>query len=365
VSNDAVRPGLVDAEQLTPPPAAADFAASDAGSVSRPPTAWEKMGDRAFRGLSHAFAWLTALLVLFIVFEIGGASLPAMKKYGLGFITGTTWDPNTQQYGILPEIWGTLYSSVLALIVGTILGVAVAVFLSEGFLASFVFRVLKLVGVQFHPILGKLPDQLQSLLRNLIELLAAIPSVVYGLWGIFVIIPLIRPWCDWSFHHMRWIPWFGTELGDKGMLPAALVLAIMILPTISAISRDALVAVPPKLREAAYGLGATRWEAIIAVILPTARTGIIGSVILAFGRALGETMALAMLVGSSNRISWSLFSPANTLAALLANNFPEANKATVPVLMLAALVLMAITLVVNVIGAAVLQQTSRGAKGAR
>jgi len=241
----------------------------------------------------------------------------------------------------------------------------VAVFLSEGFLASFVFRVLKLFSVQFHPILGKLPDQLQSLLRNLIELLAAIPSVVYGLWGIFVIIPLIRPWCDWCFHHMRWIPWFGTELGDKGMLPAALVLAIMILPTISAISRDALVAVPPKLREAAYGLGATRWEAILAVILPTARTGIIGSVILAFGRALGETMALAMLVGSSNRISWSLFSPANTLAALLANNFPEANKATVPVLMFAALVLMAITLAVNVIGAAVLQQTSRGTKGAR
>lgn len=134
------------------------------------------------------------------------------------------------------------------------------------------------------------------------------------------------------------------------MLPAALVLAIMILPTISAISRDALVSVPPKLREAAYGLGATRWEAILAVILPTAQTGIVGAVLLAFGRALGETMALAMLVGNYNSISWSIFSPGNTLAALLANNFPEAGKDQVGVLMYAALVLMAITLVVNVFG---------------
>jgi phosphate transport system permease protein len=365
LTTDSVQSGKAATGEVAPDPSIPRDTVGEQQGISRPPTAWEKLGDRIFRGLSHAFAWLTALLVLFIVFEIGGSALPAMKKYGLGFITGTTWDPNTQQYGILPEIWGTLYSSVLALIVGTVLGVAVAVFLSEGFLASFVFGFLKIFGVQFHPFWGKLPDQLQALLRNLIELLAAIPSVVYGLWGIFVVIPLIRPWCNWCFQHMGWMPWFNSALSGPGMLPAALVLAIMILPTISAISRDALTAVPPKLREAAYGLGATRWEAILAVILPTARTGIIGSVILAFGRALGETMALAMLIGNSNRISWSLFSPANTLAALLANNFPEANKSTVPVLMFAALVLMGITLVVNVIGAAVLQQTSQGTKGSR
>ena len=164
---------------------------------------------------------------------------------------------------------------------------------------------------------------------------------------------------------MGGLPIFGTPLSGPGMLPAALVLAIMILPTISAISRDALVSVPPKLREAAYGLGATRWEAILGVIIPTAQTGIIGSILLAFGRALGETMALAMLVGNANVISLSLFSPGNTLAALLANNFPEANKENVGVLMYAALVLMGITLLVNIIGALVLQKSAAQMRGAR
>ena len=164
----------------------------------------------------------------------------------------------------------------------------------------------------------------ERLLKNLIELLAAIPSVVYGLWGLFVVIPLIRPLCNWLHLKLGWVPFFGTDLSGPGMLPAAIVLSIMILPTITAISRDALVSVPPKLRMAAYGLGATRWEAILAVILPTASRGIFGGVVLAFGRALGETMALAMLVGNANQISLSMFSPANTLAALLANNFPEA-----------------------------------------
>ena len=150
-----------------------------------------------------------------------------------------------------------------------------------------------------------------------------------------------------------------ARFGAKSMLPAVIVLAFMILPTITAISRDALVSVPPKLRMAAYGLGATRWEAIIAVILPTAARGIFGGMVLAFGRALGETMALAMLVGNSNRISVSLFSPANTLAALLANNFPEAGPREVGVLMYAALVLLAITLIVNIFGALILQRAAR------
>ena len=148
-------------------------------------------------------------------------------------------------------------------------------------------------------------------------MLAAIPSVIYGLWGIFVVIPMIRPIANWLHHHLDWIPLFGTSLSGPGRLPAALVLAIMILPTVSAISRDALVAVPHKLKEAAFGLGATRWEVILAVLVPTASTGIFGAVILAFGRALGETMALAMLVGNSNQLSVSLFSPGNTLAAQL------------------------------------------------
>jgi phosphate transport system permease protein len=333
--------------------------------ISRPPTRRERYTNIVFRGLSYFFAWFTILLVLFILYEIASAAVPAMKDHGVGFITGTTWNPNTEEYGILPEIWGTLYSSILALILGTIFGVSVAIFLSEGFFADFVFRILKIFGVQFHRVWGKLPGQLENVLKNLIELLAAIPSVVYGLWGIFVIIPLIREPCNWIYEKLGWIPFFGSSLSGPGMLPAALVLAIMILPTISAISRDALVSVPPKIREASYGLGATRWETILGVIIPTASTGIFGAVVLAFGRALGETMALAMLVGNSNQISLSLFSPANTLAALLANNFPEAGPKMVGVLMYAALVLLLITLLVNMIGALILQRASKGLEGMR
>ena len=196
-------------------------------------------------------------------------------------------------------------------------------------------------------------------------MLAAIPSVVYGLWGIFVVIPLIRPPADWLHSHLGWIPFFGTPLSGPGLFPASLVLAIMVLPTITAISRDALVAVPPKMREAAFGIGATRWEAILAIFIPTAATGIFGSIILGFGRALGETMALAMLAGNANVISWSLFSPVNTLAALLANNFAEAGTAEVGALMYAALVLLGITLIVNIIGTLILQRANAELRGLR
>jgi phosphate transport system permease protein len=308
-------------------------------------------------------------MVGLIVYEIGGAALPAIRAYGFSFISGTTWNPNKHDYAVLPEIWGTLYSSVLGLFFGTVLGVAVAIFLSERFLSTFLFRVLSWFKVEFHPFWGRLPNQLEVLLKNLVELLAAIPSVVYGLWGYFVVIPLIQPVCDWLTDHFSGAPFFGDKLKDKGLLPAALVLGIMILPTISSISRDALSAVPPKLREAAYGLGATRWEAILAVLLPTAQTGIVGSVLLAFGRALGETMALAMLAGGKNAlhpVSVSLFGPANTLAALLANNFPEADTPlSVSVLMYAALILLAITLAVNVLGALILRRSTAQLRGGR
>ena len=334
-------------------------------TISRPPTALEKAWDISFRTSTYIVAWLTVALVFYIVFKIGWTALPEIRARGLGFFTGKTWDVNRGEFGILPQIWGTLYSSVLALIIGGVLGLAVAIFLSERFLSSFVFAILKFFGVQFRPFWGKLPDQAENLLKNLVELLAAIPSVVYGLWGIFVVVPLIRPWCNAIHRSFGGIPFFGTELSGPGMLPAAIVLAIMILPTISAISRDALSTVPPKLREAAYGLGATRWEAVFGVIMPTATAGIIGSILLAFGRALGETMALAMLVGNQNTVSLSLFSPGNTLAALLANNFAEAGPTSIGVLMYAALVLMGITLLVNIIGALILQQTTKDLRGAR
>jgi phosphate transport system permease protein len=333
--------------------------------ISRPPSRIQIATDTAFRVLCQGFAWLALLIAVFIVLKIVIAALPAMRQYGLGFLTGQVWDPNKKVYSILPEIWGTLYSSVLAVILGTAFGVAAAVFLAEGFVADYAFALLKVFKLQFHPFWGKLPMQVDNLLRNLIELLAAIPSVVYGLWGLFVVIPLVRPGCHWLHAKMGWVPLFGTDLSGPGMLPAVIVLSIMILPTITAIGRGALVAVPSRLRMAAYGLGATRWETILAVSIPTASRSIFGGVVLAFGRALGETMALAMLVGNANVISASLFSPANTLAALLANTFPEARPKDVGVLMYAATALLVITLLVNAAGAYILQRTSSDPEGSK
>jgi phosphate transport system permease protein len=311
-------------------------------SISSPPTGSEILFDRIFRGITRACTWFIIFLVIYIVVEIGGKALPAVKEYGLSFLTTTTWDVNKGRFGILPEIWGTLYSSLLALIIGGFFGVTMAIFLTQDFL----------------------PHKLQVVFKNIVELLAAIPSVVYGLWGIFVLIPIIRPACDWMNAQLGWIPFFGTTLSGPGMLPAALVLAIMILPTVAAISQDSLLAIPPRVKEAAYGMGTTRWEAILRVMVPTAAHGIFGGLVLGLGRALGETMALAMLVGNSNQISLSLFSPANTLAALLALNFPEAGRNETQVLMYAAVILLMITLVVNVIGQIIITWASseRGSK---
>lgn len=333
--------------------------------ITQPPTRLQETADFLFRKLCLAFACLSAILVVVIVLKIVTAAVPAMQEYGLGFLTGKTWDPNKDQFAVLPEIWGTLYTAVLALVVGTAFGLAAAIFLSEGYLAESVFRVLKVLHLDTSPSWSRLPDRIELLLKNLIELLAAIPSVVYGLWGLFVVIPMLRPMCNWLHDNMSWVPFFSTDLSGPGVLPASLVLSIMILPTITAISRDALTAVPGKIRMAAYGIGATRWETILAVLVPTASRGILGGIILAFGRALGETMALAMLVGNANVINFSVFSPANTLAALLANNFPEARGKEIGVLMYAAVVLLGITMVVNAIGSLIIQRASAGMEGAR
>jgi len=352
-SNSHVAPGAYSAP--------AKLFAIRPGEITQAPTRAQTLLDVAFRRLSFLFACSTILLVTFIVFRIAISALPAMRQDGLSFLTGRVWDPNTGQHGIAAEIWGTLYTSILALAIGTTFGLAAAVFLSEGYMGQVIFAILRSFNLHLHPFWSNVPDKVEDLLKQLIELLAAIPSVVYGLWGLFVVIPLIRPACNWLHLKLGWMALFSTNLSGPGVLPAVLVLAIMLLPTITAISRDALVSVPPKLRMAAYGLGATRWEAIVGVILPTASRGIFGGMVLAFGRALGETMALAMLVGNANQISVSLFSPANTLAALLANNFPEAGPKEVGILMYAALVLLAITLVVNIFGALILQRASRSA----
>jgi phosphate transport system permease protein len=317
--------------------------AVDGEHISGPPSQADYLLDRWFRGLAKLCAWFIIVVVGLLLWEIGVKAVPAIREYGLDFLTGTTWDVNKRTFGILPEIWGTLYSSVLALAISGFFGVTMAIFLTQDFL----------------------PARFALVFRTIVELLAAIPSVVYGFWGIFVVIPFIRPIADGLNAELGWLPFFSTTLSGPGMLPAALVLAIMILPTIAAVSQDALRQVPYRIKEAAFGLGATRWEAILKVILPTASTGIFGALVLGFGRALGETMALAMLVGNSNQLSLSLFSPGNTLAALLALNFPEAGEREVPVLMYAALVLLLITLAVNMLGTAIMALTSTQMRGGK
>jgi phosphate transport system permease protein len=307
--------------------------------IARPPTAREHAVDRLFKWVTGIFAGFTALVVALIVILITKQAMPAILKYGPGFVVSRHWDAGKGQFGILPEIVGTMVSSTIGVALAAVFGIAVAVFLTEEFI----------------------PRWLESILKNVITLLAAIPSVVYGLWGIFVVIPTIRPGCNWLHEHLGWIPLFSTPLLSVGLLPAALVLTIMILPTVTAISRDAIAAVDPLLREAAFGMGATRWETIVGVILPTSKRGIYGSIVLGLGRALGETMALAMLVGSANVISPSLFSPADTLAALLANKFPEAaSPLDLGALMYAALVLLILTLLVNMGGELIIRRDSTG-----
>lgn len=348
-----------------PGPTVAAAGAEDMDSISQPPSTAEVVTDRAFRAGTRLVAWAAVALVLYVVWDIARQAVPAIRDYGVGFLTSSTWDANKHQFGIMPAIAGTLYTSFLGLAIGSAFGIAIAIFLSEGFLASGLDAVLKALGLADRPGWISLPGWIEDVLKTTVELLAAVPSVVYGLWGIFVVIPLVRGPANWLNAHLGWLPVFNTPLSGPGILPASLVLAIMVLPTISAVSRDALVEVPPKLREAAFGLGATRWEVILAVIVPTASTGILGAVILGFGRALGETMALAMLAGNANVMGWSMFSPANTLAALLANHFPEAGAVEVGALMYAAMVLLTITLVVNVVGTAIVQRADAALKGLR
>jgi phosphate transport system permease protein len=346
---------------VTAPPAAR----TPEESISRSPSATEVWVDRSFRASTFLVAWAVVGVVLYVVWDIAHAAGPAIRDYGVAFLGGMTWDANRHEFGIRPAIVGTLYTSFLGVAIGSAFGLAIAIFLSEGFLASGLDAVLMMLGLADRPGWVSVPGWVEGLLKTTVELLAAVPSVVYGLWGIFVVIPLVRGPANWLHDHVGWLPFFGTPLSGPGIFPASLVLAIMVLPTISAVSRDALVEVPPKLREAAFGLGATRWEVILAVIVPTASTGILGAVILGFGRALGETMALAMLAGNANVISWSMFSPANTLAALLANHFPEAGTVEVGALMYAALVLLAITLLVNIIGTTIVQRADAALKGLR
>ncbi len=285
---------------------------SSYGTKIQPRSAKERSLDISFYWAAKIFAIAIAGTLIWITIQVTLQGLPAITEFGLGFLTTSSWNPVRSEYGVLPAIYGTLVSSVIALLISVPIGLGVAIFLSEDYL----------------------PPAIQRIIVFLVELLAAVPSVVYGLWGIFVLIPFLKEI---------------TPLRGPGMLPAALILSVMILPTIAAISRDAIINVPSGLRQAAVGLGATRWEAILQVVLPAASSGIIGGIMLALGRAIGETMAVTMLIGNANKVDFSVFAPSNTIASLLANQFAEASGLQVAALMYAALILFVITLAVNVL----------------
>lgn len=293
--------------------------------------------DTGFVWLTGIFAIGVGLVLLAIAFRVGTDALPAIQKFGLGFLVTSRWSVNEGVFGALTQIYGTLITSTIALVIAVPIGIGVALFLSEDYL----------------------PPQIQQPIVFLIELLAAIPSVVYGLWGIFVLIPILRPFGIWLNSNFGWIPLFSTAPAGPGIYAAGLILSIMILPIIAAISRDSLVAVPAELRQAAYGLGATRWETIFQVILPAAFSGIVGGIMLALGRAMGETMAVTMVIGNSDRIqSASILSQGSTVASLLANQFAEAGGLQVASLMYAALILFGLTLIVNVLAELIVRRFS-------
>lgn len=299
----------------------------------------EKVFDGGFYLLTGLATLLVGLLMLALIGTLAIEAERAINTYGFAFLFQTEWNPVTgrETYGVLPMLYGTLASSAIALIIAIPLGVITAIFLSERFL----------------------PRLLEQLLVFLVELLAAIPSVVYGFWGIFVLIPRLQPLSLWINNHFGWIPLFATPPLGPGLFPAGLILAIMILPIITAIARSSLKAIPSGLREAAIALGATRWEAISFILLPSAASGIMGAIILALGRAMGETMAVTMVIGNANQLQWSLFAPANTIASLLANQFAEAQGMQVSALMYAGLILLIATLVVNLLAELIIHQVNQ------
>ncbi len=311
--------------------------ANAAQSGFQPRTGAEKTLDRGFLWLTRILALGIAALLLFIAITVAIRAMPAIQRYGLGFLFSSAWNPVTDEYGALTTIYGTIVSSAIALLFAVPLGVGTAVFLSEDFL----------------------PLAVRTPLIFMVELLAAIPSVVYGLWGIFVLIPLLLPLGRWLNSTFGWLPIFSTPPGGPGMLPAAIVLTIMILPIITAISRDSLASLPPDLRQASLGLGATRWETLFSVLIPAAFSGIVGAIMLALGRAMGETMAVTMIIGNANQLSLSVLAPANTIASLLANQFAEAAGLQVAALMYAGLVLFAITLIVNILAELIVRQVKK------
>ncbi|NDJ22455.1 phosphate ABC transporter permease subunit PstC [Nostoc sp. B(2019)] len=291
--------------------------------------------DQGFKQLVYVFTVITVAVLFVMSWVIFREAQPAIVQFGLGFLWGQDWDTGNQIFGALPYIYGTLVSSAIAILFAVPVGIAVALVTSENFL----------------------PQSVRTTLAFVVELIAAIPSVIIGLWAIFVFIPVLEPLQKWLAIIFKWIPLFNTEdpVGTN-MLTAGIILAIMILPTMAAITRQVLLAIPKELRSASMALGGTRWETIFRVLLPSGFSGIMSAIMLALGRALGETMAVTMVIGNSAQISPSLLDPAYTIPSVLANEFAEAEAGLhIGALSYLGLILFGLTLAVN-IGAVLLVQ---------
>jgi phosphate transport system permease protein len=310
------------------------------------------LGDGAQATVNTGFSWLvrlsaiSSIVVLFwmaiLVFE---QSWPAMQQFGLTFLTGTIWDINTLEFGALSFIYGTLATSLIALLLAIPISLAVAIITSENFL----------------------PDWVKTPIAFTVELIAAIPSVIIGFWGIFVFLPALLPFTTWLNSALGFIPFFNTSPIGPGILPAGIILAVMIVPTIAAISREVLLAIPRDLRSASSALGGTRWETIFRVMLPTGASGVLGAAVLGLGRALGETMAVTMVIGNapnspfSDPPVWSLLDSGATIPSIIALQFPEAlDPLHIGALMYLAFVLFLVTLAVNVLAVLMVQFLNRG-----
>lgn len=286
----------------------------------------ERLFDGGFKNAVVLMASMVAIVLFTVLLVVFLGGLESMDRYGWSFLTTSDWNPVDDEYGAGAAIYGTLVTSLLSLIIAVPLGIGTAIFITENII----------------------PAKIRSVIGLMVELLAAIPSVVLGLWAIFVMEPFIRPFLELLHITLGWLPFFSTPPMGPGTMPAILILVVMILPIITAIARDSLDQVPSQLRQAAYGVGATRWGAIINVILPAAISGIVGGTMLALGRAMGETMAVTMIIGNSNNFNLSLLAPGNTISSMLANQFGEADGSQVSSLMYAAFVLIIMTLGVNI-----------------
>mgnify|MGYP001568519317 CR=1 FL=1 len=297
----------------------------------------QNLGDFIFERLTLFFTVLVFLLVILMGYEMYQGSRLSIEKFGWNFLVNSTWDPVQETYGALPIIYGTIVSSILALLISFPLSIGVAIFLAE--LA---------------------PSWLEKPLSFLVELLAGIPSVIYGLWGIFVLVPWIRNEVEpFLSDRLGFLPFFQGAPYGFGMLAAVLILSIMVLPIISSISRDVLRSVPQSQREAAIALGATKWQAT-KIVLKDAKSGILGATMLGLGRAVGETMAVTMVIGNRAQISASLFDPSYTMASVIANEFSEATSDMyLSALIELALVLFVITIVINALAKLLVWSTEK------